>query len=232
MSVRSQLPRAKDEALAFGMRAAHDASRGARMNRSLRRVSLAARILLVSLAAIGVGATVSACSDTAGSSVASGDAGGDGGGGGADSASRDGASGCRSDSECNHARFELCARVEDPQCGGVAPPQQCGVDTDCADAGANDVCVFEVCGAHRCQPRCTSNAACPSNPPGLLTCSATSGKCEAKSCAQASDCPTNFACGASHVCVVKTCTIDAECSGVCVGGRCSATAGVCTQPAA
>ena len=200
------------------------------MNRSLRAdslVSLASLALRVLLAAVGVGVSVAACSDTAGSTGVGGD-----GGAGGDSSSHDSGAGCRVDSECDRSRFELCARVEDPQCGGAAPLQECNADAQCADAGANDVCVVGVCGMRRCQPRCATNADCASNPPGLLACSATSGQCEAKSCAQSSDCPTNYACDATHVCAVKTCTTDAECSGACVGGRCSASAGVCTEPAA
>jgi hypothetical protein len=136
--------------------------------------------------------------------------------------------GCRSDTQCDHASFQMCARVEDPICGGIAPPDHCSVDKDCADAGANEVCVNSTCGAHLCQTRCSGDS-CGSP---ALTCSATSGKCEAKACSLASDCPADFACDTSHTCSVKACTSDGDCSGACVNGRCSSAAGVCRTPAA
>lgn len=176
---------------------------------------------------------LAACGDTTGSS-GGGDA-GDGGTG--DSGIPDGATGCRSDTDCNQKApsFELCARVEDPMCGGAAPPQECTNDAQCADAGTDagaKICVNETCGARRCTPRCTSHAECPSNPPGALACSMASGQCQAKPCTQSAECPTNYTCDASHVCSVKTCTTDADCSGACVNRRCSASVGICRAPAA
>jgi hypothetical protein len=177
---------------------------------------------------------LAACSGTT-SGIGDGDA-GDGGGGG-DSGIPDGATGCHSDRDCNGQApsFETCARVEDPQCGGAAPPQECSTDGDCADGGADAgalICITETCGARRCVARCTSDAACPSNPSGALACSSASGQCVAKPCMQSSECPTNYTCDANHVCLVKACTSDADCTGACVNRQCSATIGICRAPAA
>jgi hypothetical protein len=146
-------------------------------------------------------------------------------GGGSDGAS----GGCHSDADCKSmGSFLFCARVEDPVCGGAQPASQCATDADCADAGANKVCVHGPCGVAFCEPRCTTDAACGSS---ALVCSMTSGQCEAKPCTQSSDCPTNFACTAG-ACAAKACTTDAECMGACVNQLCSSSIGGCRAPAA
>jgi hypothetical protein len=176
-------------------------------------------VLFFSFAIVGCGSGVA-------STVVSGDGGSDSGGGG------DG--GCHSEADCNGGApyFETCARVEEPQCGGIGRPDLCAVDSDCADAGANKVCVHGACGGSECQARCVGDQSCTSNPPGALACSQTTGQCVAKACAQDSDCPANYACGTSHTCTVKQCTSDAQCSGACVNNQCSSAIGVCRQPAA
>jgi hypothetical protein len=147
--------------------------------------------------------------------------------------SADGAVGCHVDKDCTQAgTFETCVAAEAPHCGGAPPPQQCVVDKDCVDGGATSVvCVHSVCGGSQCGPKCTGDQSCPSNPPGALACSLTTGQCVQKPCKQPSDCPANYTC-TQGACVNKTCTTDADCMGACVDGTCSAGLGVCTPPSA
>jgi hypothetical protein len=161
-------------------------------------------------------------SDSTGSN--GGDAGGDSGFSG----------GCRSDNECKRGAptFESCAHVEDPQCGGAAPPQNCSTDTDCADAGADRICLRPICGGAICAPKCKTNADCPSSYPGSLTCDVATGRCGPKACAITADCPTNFLCSTDKVCRIKPCLLDTDCAGACVKGSCSSSVGVCRAPAA
>jgi hypothetical protein len=169
-----------------------------------------------------------ACSGTASPASS-----GDGGGGGDGAKGGDGAGGgaCHSDSECPKSDFETCVRVEDPQCGGIGPPQSCSTDASCADAGPGHVCNHGPCGATMCVAACKADADCGSNPAGVLACDVPSGHCVSKPCQQSTDCPTNYAC-TQNACAPKACTTDADCSGACVDGVCSSAIGMCRAPAA
>lgn len=141
------------------------------------------------------------------------------GGGHADGSS----GGCHGNAECKPS-FEICVAPGQSLCGGAAPMVECNVTADCADAGANRVCVHETCGGARCLSKCTGDASCGSP---LLACDTTSGLCGPAACTSTS-CPVNYVCAGAQGCVRKTCTSDAECSGACVNGSCWGGVGSCS----
>ena len=136
-------------------------------------------------------------------------------------------SSCRSNTDCSSPAE--CSRLESPLCGGL-PAKACATNKDCAEAGANEVCVFFPCGGTECAPRCTSDKACPSPDPGAIVCSLATGLCGAKPCTGPSDCPANYSCQGSSCSAIK-CTHDSDCQGFCVDGLCSKALGTCEVPA-
>jgi hypothetical protein len=152
----------------------------------------------------------------------------DGGGGAAGGGGSGGTTGnCHSDSECQQS-FMMCFAPDQVICGGM-PLHDCDQDADCADAGADQICLTGSCSSSQCVPKCVDDQSCPSTPPGLSTCDASTGHCVSKPCTSSS-CPQNFSCNAGAGCVRKTCAADGDCAGACVNGSCYSGPGTCSSP--
>jgi hypothetical protein len=162
-----------------------------------------------------------ACSNGKGPSAASSTP--DAGAGG-DAGDEPDAGGCRRNLDC--ASGTQCMPPGEPQCGDGGATQECIDDDSCVSSSAGDLCEQSPCGVKLCVPRCTTETDCTAHGAGL-SCELTSGRCVAKPCAQASDCPTNYLCSVDQACVVKPCLSDSDCEGFCVRSICSASPGVC-----
>jgi hypothetical protein len=143
----------------------------------------------------------------------------------------DAATGCRADGDC--PAMEYCSSNQPGgivYCSTKVNDVACTVDDDCSDAGTTSICENYLCpsGTGRsCFPGCTDAQCGPTDQTGLVC--AASGRCQAKSCQGAPDCPTNFDCNAGY-CQRRTCTSDATCQGYCVTGKCGSALGTCERP--
>lgn len=136
--------------------------------------------------------------------------------------------GCRKREDCNQS-FEECFAPGQEICGGPAPLRECNVDDDCADAGANKICVSQSCGTTSCLAKCTDDTNCPSSPTKQTICQLATGRCIPKPCTNTS-CPQHFVCPSdpSQGCVRKACKADSECGGgACVNDLCWSGPGTC-----
>lgn len=164
--------------------------------------------------------------------------GGAGAGGTGSGAGGGGVGGCRTAADCDNGDF--CADYTmPPLCGGMDDTNfdnLCDVDADCANAGANQICVDTLCvfphgGAitpKHCRAGCATDADCDGDAGTNLKCTA-EHHCEPASCIASAECSENFMCEGGQ-CVPKTCASDADCGGYCVNGSCYPAIGRC-QPA-
>jgi len=146
---------------------------------------------------------------------------------------------CTSSSDCISG--EQCVGPNAPQVCGVAPQEECGVDSDC---GMDRFCstIVDSCSADgigsQCGDGCTSDAICGPD----MACGA-SGACEAVLCDAGYDCPAHQVCdptsidGAQvharhHGCVGIACSDSEPCPSdlSCVNGVCQDDLGVCAEP--
>ncbi|HVT10404.1 MAG TPA: hypothetical protein VHO67_23245 [Polyangia bacterium] len=175
--------------------------------------------------------------------AASGGAGGTAGGGTAGTAGQNGRGGagganggpCWSANDCGQSA--TCSPPGASVCGGACIPVQhpCHADTDCAgDAATPAVCEDVPCAcpsATGCVPGCSTDADCAEGE----SCKSTH-HCGPMACGPgtAATCPTDFVCAiieaTAGMCVRKSCSSDAECSGACVSGQCYHAAGNCRLP--
>ncbi len=119
-------------------------------------------------------------------------------------------------------------------CGACRPPPatSCTKDGDCAGLGdANVICSSDP---HDCF--CSSVSVCRAGCAVNVDCDAksqicgTDHLCAGKPCGGDVDCPSDFACTASH-CQRRTCTGTAQCGvNYCVKGNCYPTPGSCGFP--
>jgi hypothetical protein len=133
---------------------------------------------------------------------------------------------CRHDADC-HFPEEACITEDSTLCGGcMTAPTSCTADVDCASQGATWICAPLACACSNappktCQAGCASDAACRTD-----EICGSDHRCQLKPCGAPSDCPTDFACGATG-CQRKPCSSDAECQGYCVEGACFEAPGAC-----
>jgi hypothetical protein len=125
------------------------------------------------------------------------------------------------------AAGDVCVDGIAPGClGDGAFSQGCSTDADCTETDGPIPMICRNCGgvgAGYCDMPCTATHPCP---PGA-TCDDT-GHCLSKPCSAAADCPANYVCSPTeNICVRKTCTTDAECSGICKSARCTEGFGSC-----
>ena len=114
----------------------------------------------------------------------------------------------------------------DFNCGGPPPPpNECEVDSDCADGEGRICSPTGYCGQSLCVPGCTSDADCTA----AEVCSPTL-HCEPRPCTDRSECGPNFECSAEGVCVRSDCVKTTACEGYCVNGRCYDEPGFCMAP--
>jgi hypothetical protein len=111
-------------------------------------------------------------------------------------------------------------------CTVPSPSCKLNSDSDCSDAGSGMICQSVTCSCNptlgACVPGCTGNSDCGSG----QTCNA--GHCITPPCSTDASCGTNFVCDpTNHGCAPKSCGADADCSGYCVDGICSAQPGAC-----
>lgn len=144
---------------------------------------------------------------------------------------------CRTSTECGAE--ERCAVVVEIVCGGAEAPSGCTVDGDCADGGADRICVygFVACETSSCRPKCRVDTDCAGHAGsayGDFACQTATGRCIEKTCGGDADCRTNFTCQAvgpqgARVCRRKPCTVDADCRGACVERQCGDEPGTCVS---
>jgi hypothetical protein len=108
---------------------------------------------------------------------------------------------------------------------------RCNVDNDCAEAGPESlICENYICPSgmgRSCFAGCTDAQCGPTDQTGLVC--AANHRCQAKSCQQPTDCPTNFDCNTGF-CQRRACTSDAVCQGYCVNKKCASALGTCELP--
>lgn len=148
---------------------------------------------------------------------------------------------CRQSNDCN-AAFELCLEPGGFAGCGICYPeteidreyQRCSTDAECG----NDICEplglpTRTCSAcfgpvFVCMPGCSKDDECAAGK------QCDRGRCVPQACSADQQCPVHHAClpatdNGSGVCLRKTCTNDAECSGgFCVKGMCYDALGRCT----
>jgi hypothetical protein len=152
----------------------------------------------------------------------------DAGDGGSADACHQATSSCRSDCEC--PSFEpFCLAPEDPGCG-APPPLPCTTSSECPDAAVGLICAPFACGGSVCTPPCKSDQQCAAIRGEV--CNIATGICGPRPCSLAADCPTNYTCSLASgagACVRKPCTVDTDCVGTCINGKCSSstTGGFC-----
>jgi hypothetical protein len=135
---------------------------------------------------------------------------------------------CTAERDCyGMGAFGVSCYSPDFNCGGPPPPPgECGVDADCADAGANGICSLTgYCDTPVCIPGCTSDADC--SPAEACT---PAHHCEPKPCTEREECGPNFECGPEGECVRADCASTTACEGYCVNGFCYDEPGSCMTP--
>jgi hypothetical protein len=164
--------------------------------------------------------------------IGAGGSAGTGGAGGGAGAANDAGTGCRADTDCPAMKY--CASNQPggiTYCSTKVNEIRCNVDNDCAEAGPESlICENYICPSgmgRSCFAGCTDAQCGPTDQTGLVC--AANHRCQAKSCQQPTDCPTNFDCNAGF-CQRRACTSDAMCQGYCVNKKCANALGTCELP--
>jgi len=155
------------------------------------------------------------------------------------STTQDGGTTCRKSADCSSSGEYCGLTILAPMCAGACQPKfagtVCQADADCADAGAGMICSGPTnpgpcfCSSGGAQPEslcvlgCSTAADCGTG----LSCDASTHRCVAATCTQASDCGSgNFAC-TNQACAAKACTGDGDCANYCVFNQCVTSLGTC-----
>ena len=186
--------------------------------------------VLLSVLAVGVG-----CGDETGggSGGSAGAGGGNAGGAGGQGGSGGGSLGegqCRNDQDCTGPAVPCAPPGTPPGCGTCFDPDPtCVSDNECKPQGEAFICAPVACAcspASACAEGCLDDSKCAVG----QACGA-DHRCAPKTCAAPADCPANFECaGMPMACARTACSVDADCSGFCVLGKCYDAPGTCSPP--